>query len=187
MADSYWIIPPDSTGKKLDAEQLTVGGFAVQRQRVVALTSAQIAAGLGNYYLAASPDITCAATGTAMVVLENPSASGKRIFMDRFIGGTGGTGVWTATLNATRTGGDLLTPTNASGSGNASASVFATGAISAIVLTGGTVIWRDRKQTAATAAEFGGVLQLPAGSSLALSYAPQAAAPATVNFAWWEV
>lgn len=37
MADSYIQLPPDSTGKKLDSEQLTVGANTVERQRVISL------------------------------------------------------------------------------------------------------------------------------------------------------
>lgn len=37
MADSYIQLPPDSTGKRLDAEEIDVGGLLVHRQRVISL------------------------------------------------------------------------------------------------------------------------------------------------------
>lgn len=34
MSDSYIQVPPDSTGKKTDCEELTVGANTVERQRI---------------------------------------------------------------------------------------------------------------------------------------------------------
>src|SRR5688572_16794278 len=55
MADGFVQVPPDSTGKKVDAEEITVGAQTVERQRIqVAGASAAEIAAVKN----ATPSVT---------------------------------------------------------------------------------------------------------------------------------
>jgi len=188
VTNSFWQVPPDSTGKKLDSEQLTVGANSVERQRVVAMSPAQVNAELGRYFAAPSADVTATTAGVVLAVLENPAGSGKKLYLDFIRAYSNGNNVATQILfNGTRTGGDAVTPLNLNG-GTASASVFTTPAIGTLAYTGGTVVSRDRITASTLVLPFDGKFVLAAGQSIGVVLTPLAATTQNVaNFAWWEI
>lgn len=188
MTNSFWQVPPDSTGKKLDSEQLTIGSNTVERQRIVTITPAQLNAELGRYFTAPSAEVAATTAGQVLGVLENPAGSGKKVHIDFLrVGTNSATSAATVILNGTRTGGDAVTPINLNG-GTASASVFSTPAVGTLAYTGGTLLTRDRIVSGINPIPFDGKLVLAAGSSVGIIVTPVTANPYNaVNFAWWEI
>jgi hypothetical protein len=69
VADSYIEAPPDSTGKKIDTDELTIGANIVERQRIQALTPTLLIS-----------SFACLASATNTVLAQPGAALRYRLF-----------------------------------------------------------------------------------------------------------